>query len=52
MINLKPRYEPPKIVPVSDLAEAVGAGPVCTGGDKGFSVPCKPGSGGYSRESI
>jgi hypothetical protein len=46
----KPRYEQPKIVPVSDLAEAVGAGNQCPGGKVGFAEPCKAGSGGYSRE--
>jgi hypothetical protein len=51
MINAKPKYEMPKIVPISELAEAVGAGDQCSGGSKGFPTACGGGSNGYSGAS-
>jgi hypothetical protein len=42
MDNLKPKYEPPQIVPKGELAEAVGAAG-CTFG-KGANT-CTPGDG-------
>jgi hypothetical protein len=52
MERAKLRYEPPQIIPVSDLAKAVGdAGSVCGGGSGGFGKPCNAGDQGFSTTS-
>jgi hypothetical protein len=43
MSNLKPKYEPPQIVPMGELAEAVGE--YCVGG-KGANQGCVSGDDG------
>jgi hypothetical protein len=43
MSDIKPKYEPPQIVPMGELAEAIGAADCIYG--KGASQ-CDPGDGG------
>jgi hypothetical protein len=48
MDNSKPKYEPPEIVSMGELAEAVGE--TCVYG-KGAATACKPGDGGRTPAS-
>jgi hypothetical protein len=49
MDNSKPKYEPPQIVPMGELAEAIGAASQCWGGKSADT--CTVGSGGLTPAS-
>jgi hypothetical protein len=51
MERAKPKYEPPQIMPVSELAISVGVGSVCGGGQGGYDKACDFGDGGYTPTS-